>query len=310
MEDQRTVSAPPQPAPSVSIPPPSLPEPERRWNSWKIPGLVVAGIVVFFLFFMADSLYLNQHDGVPKEKECGAGPCPASTTPVAATMLKSNKITFSPASYKNFALTDTVDSLDPKINTPNLTEYGMPHIEIVQKGDGYATVRLNLLAATMNVPLGWESMGGFDPFDKIFFYPKGTFPKDEGLPTTYIALKILDSSSIGDSFDAVQKKVDDLMRGFEAKDSAYKNRVSYVDPANKTFAFEVRGLVHAVTKKPHAVLDIYMQDPNPGALLWANLQLSVPDDQYEKYKGLDGLMYRDLQINWANLEQLASQSGQ
>lgn len=274
-------------------------KPKSGGNIWKISGIIaVCVIIIFGLLIWLGSSTENQN---PPQSE--------TQTNTAMETTKTDKINFPTVSYKEFALSDNTDTLDPKIAAPNVTEYGLQHLEIVQKYDGYATVSANLLAATINVPLGWESRGGFDAFDKIFFYPKGTIPSGSSLPTTYVALKVLDSSGLGASdFDSVIKKLDEMYTGFEADDEAYKTRVVTADPANKTFAFEVRGVIHAVTGKPQGVLDIYMQDPNAGSPLWADLQLSAPNDQFEKFKGLEGLMYKDLQINWADLEQLAAQS--
>ncbi len=223
---------------------------------------------------------------------------------------KTKKIFFTSANYKEFSLSDNTDSLDPKTAFPNVTEYGTPHLEIVQKNEGYAVVRANLLASKIHVPLGWESFGGFDPFDKIFFYPKGSRPENGGLPLIFIALKILDSKGIGASdFISVMQKVDEIYKDSEIENPAYKNRVSYSDPDNSTFAFESRDLKNYAEGQPQkGALDIYIKDSTPGSSLWADLQLSVPDDQFEKYKSLYGLMYNDLQINWSVLGRIASQS--
>lgn len=226
------------------------------------------------------------------------------------SMNKTKKINFPSANYKEFSLSDNTNSLDPKIATPKIVESGMQHLEIIQKKDGYASVRANFLAVKINVPLGWESIGGFDAFDKIFFYPKGGLPGKSGLPLIFISLKILEAEGIGNNdFASVLKKADDIYKKSEAEDPAYKNRILYSDPANKTFAFEVKGIKNAISsKRPKGTLDIYMQDSTPGSTLWADFQLSVPAEEFEKYKGLYGLMYKDLQINWDDLAKIAAQS--
>lgn len=294
---------PPEMPPSApqTIPP----EPAHIGKIWKIIGIILGSVIVVFSLLAWLGSYLIKRD----ENLSNTSESSTQTNQSNMSTLKTKKINFPTATYKEFAFSDNTDSLDPKIAAPNVTEYGTPHLTIVEKNDGYATVNANLLAAKMNVPLGWESMGGFDPLDKIFFYPKYGDSADGHLPLTFIALKILDSSGLGVSdFNSVMQKIDGFMEESAANDPAFKSRVSYTDQANKTFAFEVRGATHAVSGKPQGILDIYMQDPNPGSTLWADLQLSVPDEQFEKYKGLDGLIYNDLQINWTDLEQIVAQS--
>ena len=217
-------------------------------------------------------------------------------------------ITFPEANYQDFATTDNTDSLDPSIATPALNEVGTPHLTVTKNDDAYATVTVNPYVITINIPLGWESNGGFDTFDKIFFYPAGSLPNDGGLPSPFIALKVLDSRGIGVSdFDSVMSKIEEFMKDAEATDPAYQNRVVYIDVANKTFAYEVKGPKHEETGRPLGILDIYIQDPNPDSTLWVDLQLSVSLEEYERYKGLDGLIYKDLDINWNELAKLAAQ---
>jgi hypothetical protein len=232
---------------------------------------------------------------------------PVSVQPTPLTLpqmsfTKTDKFDFPDATFGDFALSNNTDSLDPKIAQPNLTEIGMPHLTVVQIDDAHAMAGANLLATQINMPLGWESIGGFDPFDKIFFYPKGARPDDGGLPLPYIALKVLDSNGLGVSeYADVMQAVDDLYTGYEAENPNYKDRLKISDPDNKTFIFEARDIKHVTTGEPLGTLDIYMQDPTPGSTLWLDLQLSVSEDDYEKYKGLVGLMYQDLQVEWDTL---------
>jgi hypothetical protein len=217
---------------------------------------------------------------------------------------KTNKITFPSSNYKKFSSSDNTDSFYPS----NIHQYGTPTLKTIQEHDGYVTLKANFMAAKINMPLGWQSFGGFTSFDKLYFFPAGALTVGP-LPRTFISLRTMDTSKLGTSdFDTVLRGAEESYKKSESKYPVIKDRILYSDPDNKTFAFEIRKVASATDeKKLQGLVDIYMQNPDPASALWMNMQLSVPDEQFDEYKGLIGLVYKDLEINWSELEQLVNQ---
>jgi hypothetical protein len=210
---------------------------------------------------------------------------------------------FPVASYKDFSLTSDSDSLNPKIAAPNVTEYGSPHLEVTKDMDGYSATNLPLLGIALNIPFGWGSKGGFDTMERVDFFPA---PTEKDLKSAFddgtsidLGIKVLDSSGIGATdFKGVMAKVEEMMKGKEKKQSFTKE----VDEKNHIFIIKNETIDNLNLLKPSSSYSIYIQSPIDGSTVWVDIDIRAPKDQFQKYLGLLGLVYKDMNIDWEGLD--------
>lgn len=215
---------------------------------------------------------------------------------------------FPEASYKDFSLTSTSDSLNPKTAAPNVTEYGSPHLEISKDMDGYSATNLPLLGIALNMPFGWGSKGGFDTTERIDFSPAPTVKDLKSAFTDGtsidLGIKVLDSSNIDvNDFNGVMAKVEEMMVGKDGKQSFTKE----VDEKNHIFIIKNETIDNPDLLKPSSSYSVYIQSPIEGSTVWVDIDIRAPKDEFQKYLGLLGLVYKDMNIDWEGLDSYMSE---
>lgn len=210
-------------------------------------------------------------------------------------------IQFPTARYKDFAIATNSDMLDPAIAYPNLKEYGSPHLEIVKNENGYSKVNLPLHGIGLNIPLGWSSKGGFDTMERIEFFPATS--KDDLInsiangSSVGLGIKVLDASGLGVSdFNSIMTKIKEMY-------SEGQSVVIESDEPNHMFVAKTEDINNSELATSSSVWSIYIQDPNPKSTVWVKISMRSPKIEFLKYKGLLGLEYKDILIDWAGLDE-------
>jgi|GEM_PF-3889126 len=294
----------PKPALSQSTPKtetpspnPILPPQPKDKKVWKIIGIVVTTIIIIFILLAWYGYRLEKQKSTSNQE-------------VILTSQSMNKTTmqFPTAQYKDFTIAANSNSLDTAKAYPNLQEYGTPHLEIIKNNDGYSEVNLPLHGIQINIPFGWGSKGGFDTMERIDFFPA---PSTDDLkqtntiiPSIDLGIKVLDSSGLDvTGFSGVMTKVKEMSGGDQ--------RVTIdTDEQNHVFIVKTDTINNPSLTQPSSNYSIYIQDPNPNSTVWIDIALRAPKDQFQKYLGLLGLVYKDIKINWAGLDAYMKGTGQ
>ncbi len=209
--------------------------------------------------------------------------------------------TFPTAKYSDFSLATTSTMLNPKTATPLVEEYGTPHIEIVKDVNGYSTTKLSQLGVVLNIPFGWSSMGGFDTMERIDFFPasstrdiENAFDKGTSID---LGVKILDSYGTGATdMHGVISMLDKHV------EKVQQVTTKEIDEKNHIFIMKIDTVNNNDLKNKSSSYSIYIQSPIPDSTVWVEIDMRAPKDQFEKYLGLLGLVYNDIDIDWDSLD--------
>ena len=209
---------------------------------------------------------------------------------------------FPTAQYKDYALAANGSRLTAvESNIHRFPAGSAPEAQIIEDKDGYSHVNLPYLGMELNIPFGWASWGGFNTMQRIDFFPDPTHKSHGNLIDSSITLgiKVLNSTSMGGtSFREVFKQV-------QSFSGAAGKFTTEVDERHHAFLIktEPNEPHHALVKvKSTSYYGLYLQDPNPDSIVWVNIDLHAPPSEFKKYAGLMGLAYRDIKINWTELE--------
>ena len=206
---------------------------------------------------------------------------------------------FPGANYKDFTITKNSDSLNTAKASPNLTEYGAPHLEITKDNDGFSEVSLPLLGIELSIPFGWGSKGGFDTMERTNFFPAPTQSDLKkaivGGTAINLGVKVLNSSQVATNFKGVFAKVQEMTGNGQSI-------TTEVDEQNHVFLIKIENINNPDLVAPSSVYSIYMQDPNPNSTAWVEMDIRAPKSEFQKYLGLLGLVYKDIKINWSGLD--------
>ena len=207
---------------------------------------------------------------------------------------------FQAVKYADFASSNG-SILDPAKATPNVNEIGTPHLKIERTDkEGYSVVRLPKHGVILNIPFGWASKGGFATMERIDFFPATSAEEVRKAymnpPLIDLGLKVLDSSELGD-FHGVLSEVQKIT-------SQVGEITTDIDEQHHAFLIKIDKINKPNLPQPSSSYMLYMQSPNPNSHVWVKIDIRAPRANFQKYAGLLGLVYNDIQIKWPELEAL------
>ncbi|PYP86766.1 MAG: hypothetical protein DMG65_18345 [Candidatus Angelobacter sp. Gp1-AA117] len=180
-------------------------------------------------------------------------------------------------------------------NVHHIGSPGSQHeVQIIQDKDGYSEVNLPYLGIQLNVPFGWASWGGFNTMARIDFFPDPNHKSNGNLINSPVSMgiKILNSASLAaTSFQDVAK----MVRSFD------KSGKSVLEMDEPHHVFLMKTDVVVSRDEEIQSYSIFMQDPNPNSNAWVDIDIHAPKQDFAKYAGFIGLVYRDIKINWPAL---------
>jgi len=207
---------------------------------------------------------------------------------------------FPSAQYKDFALDANSSRLTA--TDPNVHRIGPPgsppEAQVIQDKDGYSEVNLPYLGIQLNVPFGWASWGGANAMARIDFFPDPQHKSNANLidSSVNMGIKVLDSSGVGGtSFQSVLKQVQSFTR-------PSGQFTTEIDEPHHAFLIKMVEVNNPNLKEKKSYYALYLQDPTPGSMVWVCVDLRAPQSEFKKYTGLMGLVYQDMKVNWAALE--------
>jgi hypothetical protein len=178
--------------------------------------------------------------------------------------------------YKDYAFDKNADSFDPqnKVNVENVENGDGELIQVMKKGDGFVTLKMISGCQFLNVPFGWYGIEtgretvlfSPDKVDRIIFrvVPKAAAAQ---------AAKIIEQ--IKSKQPAILESTKHFPDG-----SSILQMTNVKTPSGKT----------------NANFQVYSPMPNHPDYL-ASLNLTCRQEEFDKYKGLVGLMIRDRKID-------------